>query len=236
MLSTNMTENNESRIEFPDKDPVEWKVFYSFIDPNKIGIPNGLSATINDENVMTIVPWFHEFSMEAHLAQCDQFLYEKVVSISHTRKVNKNRNVLTSFWEKANAGKHKEKKEIVKQIIQLLEFSCIYDLKKTKDETERSLRALLHYNHLSKTNDSFDISDVKVLTNLFLPLAQEEDDGYKYFVSEGKSKVLWSWLENVEFEQNQLEGLSLDEINSNPLLPRLIKTQIDLVAEVFKHY
>ena len=39
MLSTNMTENNESRIEFPDKDPTDqWKVFYPFIDPSKIGM------------------------------------------------------------------------------------------------------------------------------------------------------------------------------------------------------
>ena len=58
MLSTNMTENN----------------------PSQIGMAT-TSATINDENVMTIVPWFHEFSMESHLAQCDQFLSEKVVSI-----------------------------------------------------------------------------------------------------------------------------------------------------------
>ena len=50
MLSTNMAENNESRIEFPDKNPAEWKVFYPFIDPSKIGMATP-SATINDENV-----------------------------------------------------------------------------------------------------------------------------------------------------------------------------------------
>jgi hypothetical protein len=25
---------NHSRVEFPDKDPAEWKLFYSFIDPS----------------------------------------------------------------------------------------------------------------------------------------------------------------------------------------------------------
>ena len=78
----------------------------------------------------------------------------------------------------------------------------------------------------------FDISAVKVLTNLFLPLVQEQGDGYKYFSSQGKSQVLWSWLDDREFEQTQLEGLSLEEVNSNPMLPRLIKTQIDLAAEL----
>jgi len=234
MLSTNMTENNESRIEFPDKDPTDqWKVFYPFIDPSKIGMATH-SAIINDKNVMTIVPWFHEFSMESHLAQCDQFLSEKVVSISNIKKVDHGHwkeTVLTSFWDDANFAKRKERTEIVKQIVQLLEFSCIYDLQKTKDETENTIQTFLDWDNLFKTNHLFDIPAVKVLTTLFLPLAQEEDDGYKYFVSKGKSQVLRNWLDDGEFQQNKLDGLSLEEVNSSPMLPILIKTQIDLWAE-----
>jgi len=128
-------------------------------------------------------------------------------------------------------AKRKEKREIVNQNIHLLELSCIYDLQKTKDETERCIEVFLRWDNLLKTSHLFDIPSIKVLTNLFLPLAQEENHGYKYFVSEGKSQVLWSWLEDREFEQTQLEGLSLDEINSNPLLPRLIKTHMSLTAK-----
>ena len=226
---------NSDNAHLPDKDPADQKVFYPFIDPSQIGMAT--SATINDENVMTIVPWFHEFSMESHLAQCDQFLSEKVVSISNTKEVDHGgwkSTVLTSFWDNANtynAGKQKEKKEIVKQIIQLLEFSCMYDLQKTKDETENIIQTFFNDDDLYKVRHLFDISAVKVLTNLFLPLAQEEDDGYKYFVSKGKSQVLWNWLDDGEFQQSQLDGLSLEEVNSSPMLPRLVKTQIDLWAE-----
>jgi len=230
MLSTNMTENNESR----ELIKIQWT-------SGKFSIPSLIlhkttRATINDENVMTIVPWFHEFSMESHLAQCDQFLYEKAVSMSNINKVDHGHwkeTVLTSFWgvdQTYNQSKQRERKETFQHIIKVHEFSCIYDLQKTKDETENIIQTLLNYG-LVKTSHLFDISAVKVLTNLFLPLAQEEDDGYKYFVSEGKSRALWSWLGNVEFEQTQLEGLSLEEVNSSPLLPRLIKNHIDLLAE-----
>lgn len=176
--------------------------------------------------------------MESHLAQCDQFLSEKVVSTSHTKKVDNGHwkeTVLTSFWDvdqTYNQSKQREREETFQQIIKLHEFSCIYDLQKTKDETENIIEAFLDYDGLFHMHHLFDISAVKVLTNLFLPLVQEEGDGYKYFSSKGKSQVLWSWLDDREFEQTQLEGLSLEEVNSNPMLPRLIKTQIDLAAEL----
>ena len=142
---------------------------------------------------------------------------------------------MTSFWDhNANVydpTHNKEKKEIVKQIIHLLEFSCIYDLQKSKDETETSIRALLRYDNLPKTHRLFDIAAVKVLTNLFLPLAQQEEDGYSFFSSVGKSTLLWNWLVDWSFEEVQLEGLSLEDINSNPMLPMFIKTFIDFMAE-----
>ena len=31
MLSNDMVENNTSRIEFPDKDPDEWKIVYGYM-------------------------------------------------------------------------------------------------------------------------------------------------------------------------------------------------------------
>ena len=31
MLSTDMVENSTSRIEFPDKDPEEWKIIYGYM-------------------------------------------------------------------------------------------------------------------------------------------------------------------------------------------------------------
>ena len=100
MLSANMTENNESRIEFPNKNPDEWKMFYPFIDPFQIG--EAKHASINDENVMTLVPWFHEFQLGSLHQQCDQFLLDKVLSLARAEKVDNcwGFTLDYSFWDR----------------------------------------------------------------------------------------------------------------------------------------
>ena len=84
------------------------------------------------------------------------------------------------------------------------------------------------------THDLFDLSTVKELTELFLPLAEEEEgegeNKIKHFVSRGKSSVLWNIIVNENFDEHQLEGLSLEAINNNPMLPMLIKTFLESIA------
>jgi len=55
-----MKEGEGGTINFPDKDPEEWKLFYNFISPDNIGKTNCCAEIAND-NVMILVPWFHEF-------------------------------------------------------------------------------------------------------------------------------------------------------------------------------
>lgn len=87
---------------------------------------------------------------------------------------------------------------------------------------------------LAGTQDLFDMSTVKELTELFLPIAKaEEGEGEKkttHFVTQGKSSVLWDMLVREGFEDNQLQGLSVEDINNNPMLPMLIKTFIERCA------
>lgn len=118
--------------------------------------------------------------------------------------------------------------------MELLGFACIYDLDKTKSEAENVVKALLSSEMLAGTQDLFDLSTVKVLTELFLPIAEAEegDGGTTRFVSQGKSKVLWDMLVRENFEDNQLQGLSVEDINSNSMLPMLIKTFIERCALV----
>ena len=49
MLSSSMKEGEMNVIEFPDKDPEEWKLFYDFISPQKIGEAS-ISAVISDDS------------------------------------------------------------------------------------------------------------------------------------------------------------------------------------------
>jgi len=118
--------------------------------------------------------------------------------------------------------------------VELLGFACIYDLERTKREAENIIRGLLSSKMLAGTQDLFDMSTVKELTELFLPIAKaEEGEGEKkttHFVTQGKSSVLWDMLVREGFEDNQLQGLSVEDINNNPMLPMLIKTFIERCA------
>ena len=135
-------------------------------------------------------------------------------------------------WETTRSVK--QRKKAFNSIVELLEFSCIYDLRKTKKYAESVLGKLLESQMFIGTFDLFDISAVKKLTELFLPLVEEEagegENKYKHFVSHGKSQVLWDTLVDWGFEGCELEGLTVEEINNNPMLPMLIKTFLRITA------
>lgn len=69
MLSSNMKEGESSRIDFKDKSPEDWKLFFTFIDPTKLR-----KAELTIENIPTVLPWFHEFGMSGYLDECDTIL------------------------------------------------------------------------------------------------------------------------------------------------------------------
>jgi hypothetical protein len=65
LLSANMREASESRIEFPDKDPKEWLEVYKFLDPNKgsKGATEQHGALTKDNAVM-LGPWFDHLGLD----------------------------------------------------------------------------------------------------------------------------------------------------------------------------
>lgn len=224
MLSASMTENNNNRIEFPDKDPDTWRLFYQFIDPKQIGNPsyyNSINYFLSN-HAEKLVPWFHEFQMSDWLKKCDEILSNEIeIVMQHVGRFDASKEATN-------------RKSVFSQIIKLLGFACIYDLDDTKAEAELVVEALLSNKMLAGTQDLFDLSTVNELTELFLPLAEaEEGDGETTrFVSQGKSKVFWDMLVRENFEDNQLQGLSVKDINSNPMLPMFIKTFIERCALV----
>lgn len=235
MLTANMTENNANRIEFPTKDPKEWEMFYPFVDPSQIGEAAPVD-TIHDGNAMKLVPWFQEFQMDGYFAKCDNFLTDKVLTLARANRPFWGIEPQESFWvwdRDTAAPNNKKRKESFEGIMKLLQFSCVYDLNETKRYAERVILKLANSQMLVGTHDLFDLSTVKELTELFLPLAEEEERKgkikIKHFVSRGKSPVLWNIIVKENFD-DQLNGLSLEEINNNPLLPMLIKTFLESTA------
>jgi hypothetical protein len=76
MLSNQMRENDESRIEFPDKDPTEWLQVYSFLDPNEE------KPAITADNALKLVMWFDYLGMEELARECDTVYSQNVVAQS----------------------------------------------------------------------------------------------------------------------------------------------------------
>mmetsp|Transcript_6012 Transcript_6012/g.13637 ORF Transcript_6012/g.13637 Transcript_6012/m.13637 type:complete len:294 (+) Transcript_6012:113-994(+) len=226
MLSTNMAENNDSRIEFPEKDPAEWELFYRFIDPIQIGVAKH-DIIIHEKNAKILTPWFHEFQMEAYVGECDQILLKKIgPSLKEGRFDEKNDEKQPRLIKDDILVR---KKRAFKNIIDALQFACIYDLKKTKVRAEDFIDYLLDEIR-GGSYHMFDRSAIKVLVDLSLPLVELGDtdsDGevdHEFLDSEGKSKTLWGFLERHNFGCKCLEGLSLETINNNEMLPSLVET------------
>ena len=71
-----MKEGTLSKIEFPTRDPSEWKLFYEFIFPAIIGMR--FRDEINEENALKLLPWFDEFAMSDELEECRQIEMRRI--------------------------------------------------------------------------------------------------------------------------------------------------------------
>ena len=76
VLCPRMKEGTLSKIEFPTRDPREWKLFYEFIHPAIIGMM--FRDEINEENALKLLPWFDEFEMSDELEECRQIEMRRI--------------------------------------------------------------------------------------------------------------------------------------------------------------
>ena len=210
MFCAGMREKTSGFVEFPDKDPEEWKLFYRFVSPGRV-------LNISEETVLTLAPWFHEFQMEACLGECDEAISAIVKNIS---------NKTDSFWQNQGRGGRalEERKVAFHKIIDLLCFACVYDHEPSQDEAERALRHLMTSLH-GETADLFDVDVIEKLLDLTLPLegATDEHTGKMFFRSKGKSMVFWDCVKEHVCDE-ELTPLLLEAVNDKPALTILIHT------------
>ena len=92
MLSSGMTESENKRIVFPEKDSVVWQLFLKCIDTERAflysyyddggfynmdeeaSLEEMARIILNESNVRSIVPLFHELQMNEYLKRCDNIL------------------------------------------------------------------------------------------------------------------------------------------------------------------
>jgi len=166
MLSSNMKEGEMGTVEFPDKDPEEWKLFYDFISPQKIGEAS-ISAVISDDNVMILLPWFNEFGINAYVKECDVFLSQRYLSDDEKM-----------FWDKVQqSGESVEdhqtrlaaRKSKFDALLGVLSLANMYSLPLTKAEMEKRVAELL--NTLVQTHDLFDQAAITSISQSLPPLS-----------------------------------------------------------------
>ena len=173
MLSSSMKEGEVGHIDFPDKDPEEWKLFYKFISPQKLGESNHSAAEITNENVMILLPWFHEFQIHDYVKKCDDYLAQ-----SYFR-----------HWKTENVGR----KSKFEAMLGVLEFAHRYDLESSKAAMEKKVSDLMDM--LPQTHDLFDLPTVKTLLQFVLPLELSNDAGVR--MKEGESLHIWPAFEKI---------------------------------------
>lgn len=169
MLSSGMVESQKRRIEFPDKDPADWEIFLRCIDPgagflcvndtnyNDIWDNDGdrrdVNPILNESNVRSLTPLFHELQMCLYLKKCDQILL--------------NREEIASFsWmDDENST------EIKRKSLELLSFTLKYDLHETQRYTEDMIAKEIEQFCWGCTNNfTFDVATVETLVDIFRPM------------------------------------------------------------------
>lgn len=233
MLSAEMIENKTGRIEFPDKDPLMWTKFYSFIDPDKLRVVE-TQTQFDVSTAITFVPWFHEFQMTSFLAKCDVVLETRVEEI----KADENE----SLYEYNDFVKNGSLFEVV----ELLKMSCTYDLDKTKEKAELFICSLLE--NPQSTSDLFNVERIKSLHKLFSPVNKhqftvyyedDQEEEVKEITPSGKCKRIFDTFMNMLVSSDEklliydlVSDLSNETINNAEVFPHLLHSYVQRAASV----
>ena len=205
MLSSSMKEGEVGHIDFPGKDPEEWKLFYKFISPQKLGESNHSAAEITNENVMILLPWFHEFQIHDYVKKCDEYLAQSYFRHRKTENVGR--------------------KSLFEAILGVLQLAHMYNLKSTKDAMERKISYLMDM--LPQTHDLLDLPTVKTLLQLVLPL-ELSNEGAGLTMKDGESLHLWPAFEKIL--SPHIPNLTQGIIDHEDYFPILFHSYIQIEA------
>eukprot|EP00956_Cyclotella_meneghiniana_P038793 scaffold159999_cov36-Cyclotella_meneghiniana.AAC.2 len=242
MLSSGMAESENKRIEFPDKDPAVWQLFLKCIDTARAVLSNTqsddsyeeeedqeadseeMTRILNESNVRSIVPLFHELQMDEYLKGCD--------------------HIIRLTASDSNAWGDNEARS---QLLELLSFSTKYGLDVTRNYVQRQIGIVLErFCWGSGDQDDFDIHTVEEIVGICRPFKlRDEDDEviYKGTIQSStkappkkkqrSSKIVAKgiyqscncenlWAQISSCIEEDLSVLHLEEINNGKLFSRMV--------------
>ena len=209
MLSSEMKEGESGRVEFPMKDPEEWKLFYAFIDPEKIG-QRSQQAVIDSRNVLALLPWFHEFQMDDHVKECDEYLaksYFKPLTSTQT------------FLEHRRAS--------LDAMLSVLHLADMYDLRAAKEIMDKTFAFDMLNMTPHEMEDMYDLATVKSLLQSIMPLTLEDNK----LVKEGEESCAKLLSALQEILSPHIPSLSQEIIDNETAFPVIVYSYMQLWSE-----
>ena len=195
MLSLQMKESETRRIVFPDKNPEEWKEVYKFIDYETKD-----TAHVTNDNVHTLLPWFHMLQMTGLIVECDKVLSEMSCLFTKSRKSRRSKRFTSN-------------EEIVEAKDRLFSLFCMahmYGLKKTMRGTCRQLKVLIkQHEWMIQADDVIKILEV---------VDPQEKREARFAV------YVWDWVKNDILQGVDISDEHKDKgsILQNPLFSKLL--------------
>lgn len=164
MLSSGMKESETGRVEFPDKNPADWKTLLECIDTSRSSLSSDeknhiLDEVINESNVRSLIPLFHELQMDRYLEKCDTVLEGGI------------------DWHKFDWSGPKQANEIaLAEAIDLLSCCSKYDVEDTQTRIEECISKLLELFLWGVVDeDTFNTSTIKQLQDVLGEQQRDKD-------------------------------------------------------------
>jgi hypothetical protein len=130
MLSSGMQEAQNKVIEFPDKDPEEWKLVYPFLEPRSVS--TSVEVKITKENAKAVLPWFHEFGLTKLLQESDEKLWSSLLLFKHGYHPHNLRSLV-------------DRQNILMEVFDWAATADMYCLNKTREAMTEELKKAVNY-------------------------------------------------------------------------------------------
>lgn len=159
MLSSNMKEGSTKVIEFPDKDPNEWKLVYKFFEPAAAS-----HADLSVHCIEVLAPWMSELGMTGALSCCDRSLHSFIVKYKEVYRKS------LKGHEKASS----KSKDFVKTVLEYAGFSALYGMPDTMQECLTILKcvlekSLMNFDMVNSIRDLVSLSTFEAPRKFLLP-------------------------------------------------------------------
>lgn len=176
MLSAGMAEDEMSRIEFPDKDPETWVEFYKLIDP--LQVRRAEKEKVTGENVLKLLPYFHEFQMKEYLTASEETIKKYVIENIPGNYKTDNKTEFIKFWKRnsdRDQSRLERRKNIFSKILDFFEISMKYNLSSAAQHCDITLATLLY-----QTKYTIDLFTPEVIKRLvpFMIAPEKSEPSY----------------------------------------------------------